>query len=216
MSSTTAATAAAAAAAPNPDASSSSEPEPETKLPPLSAAEFRQYNRLAEHMDAFHNHFRSAWNVLYTAASSGRRPQGMSIRAFINMGLQLVTHLETHHSIEEAYVFPHLATRMPEFRTGKEKNLPPADDNDNETRGKRKAAELLQQHVEIHKGMDGLQEYLRKCLSGETDLEMGALKAQLDTWGTVLWTHLDQEVRTLGAENMRRYWSLDEIRRIQM
>ncbi|KAI8626079.1 hypothetical protein F5Y19DRAFT_466658 [Xylariaceae sp. FL1651] len=200
-------------------ASTSTESEP--KLPPLSASEFRAYNRLAEHMDAFHNHFRATWNVLYTAASTGRRPQGMSLRAFINTGLQFVSHLETHHAIEEAYVFPHLATRMPEFRTGKERNPLPAtnnneNENEDEKKGRRKAAELLQQHVEIHKGMDGLQDYLRKCLSGEADLEMAVLKAQLDTWGTVLWTHLDQEVRTLGAENMRRYWSLDEIRRIQM
>ncbi|KAI3320415.1 hypothetical protein HD806DRAFT_506295 [Xylariaceae sp. AK1471] len=205
--------AAAATAAPSPNPSSELEPEPEpSKLPPLSGSEFRQYNRLAEHMDAFHNHFRTTWNVLYTAASSGRRPQGTSIRSFINTGLQLVSHLETHHSIEEAYVFPRLATRMPEFRTGKERNLPDTKDD----KGKKKAAELLQQHVEIHKGMEGLEDYLRKCLSGEADLEMGVLKAQLDTWGTVLWTHLDQEVRTLGAENMRRYWSLDEMRKLQM
>jgi hypothetical protein len=191
----------------------SSEPEAEqSKLPPLTVTEFRQYNRLAEHMDAFHQHFRTTWNVLYAAASSGRRPQGMSIRAFINAGLQLVSHLETHHAIEETYVFPHLATRMPEFRTGKERNLSGAQDD----KGRKKAAELLQQHVEIHKGMEGLEDYLRKCLSGEADLEMSVLKAQLDTWGTVLWTHLDQEVRTLGAENMRRYWSLDEMRKLRM
>lgn len=45
---------------------------------------------------------------------------------------------------------------------------------------------------------------------------MSALKAQLDTWGAVLWAHLDQEVKTLGAENMRRYWSLDDIRKLRM
>jgi hypothetical protein len=26
-----------------------------------------------------------------------------------------------------------------------------------------------------------------------------------------LWEHLDLEVKMLGAENMRRYWSKDEI-----
>ncbi|KAI1423571.1 hypothetical protein F5Y12DRAFT_756794 [Xylaria sp. FL1777] len=225
-SATSASASASAAAAPSAKPSSS---HSEPKLPPLSAYEFKEYNRLAEHMDAFHNHFRSSWNLLYTSASSGRRAQGLSIRAFVNTGLEFISHLELHHSIEERYIFPELARRMPEFRTGRERNLPDAasrssrregakeekDDDDDE--GKRKkAAELLQQHVEIHKGMDGLREYLQRCLSGETELQMGTLKAQLDTWGTVLWTHLDQEVRTLGAENMRRYWSVDEMRKLRM
>ncbi|KAI0541823.1 hypothetical protein GGR58DRAFT_455060 [Xylaria digitata] len=197
----------------------SSPPPSEPKLPPLSASEFKEYNRLAEHMDAFHNHFRSSWNLLYTSASSGRRAQGMSIRSFLNAGLEFVSHLEMHHSIEERFIFPELARRMPEFRTGRETNLPAHDaksKSPDEESKRRKAAELLQQHVEIHKGMEGLRDYLRRCLSGETELQMGVLKAQLDTWGTILWTHLDQEVRTLGADNMRRYWSLDEVRKLQM
>ncbi|KAI0976151.1 hypothetical protein F4678DRAFT_416082 [Xylaria arbuscula] len=212
------ASASASATAAEPGANPSPSPSSEPKLPPLSASEFREYNRMAEHMDMFHSHFRSTWNILYTSASSGRRAQGLSIRAFIATGLQFVSQLEMHHSIEERYVFPELATRMPEFRTGRERNLPPDDANmsKEEGEGKKKAAELLQQHVEIHKGMDGLQDYLRRCLSGETELQMGVLKEQLDTWGTVLWTHLDQEVRTLGAENMRRYWSLDEVRKMRM
>ncbi|KAI0859141.1 hypothetical protein F4860DRAFT_484029 [Xylaria cubensis] len=198
-----------------PASSAPSAPEPEEqkkeKLPPLSGAEFREYNRMAEHMDMFHAHFRSTWEILYTSASSGKRAQGLSIRSFINLGLDLVSHLETHHAIEERYIFPDLARKMPEFRTGKERDLPPSPEGK-----KREAAELLRQHVEIHRGMDGLRAYLRSCLSGETELQMSALKAQLDTWGTVLWTHLDQEVKTLGAENMRRYWSLDEMRKMRM
>jgi hypothetical protein len=87
---------------------------------------------------------------------------------------------------------------MPEFKQG------------------RNAAELLRQHKEIHRGMDVFEEYLSKCRSGETDLELSVLKQKMDSWGDVLWKHLDQEVRTLGAENMRKYWSLDEMRRMPM
>ncbi|KAI0512745.1 hypothetical protein F5B22DRAFT_613996 [Xylaria bambusicola] len=188
----------------------------EPKLPPLSAHEFREYNRMAEHMDIFHNHFRSTWNMLYTSASSGRRAQGMSMRSFIHAGLEFTQHLEMHHSIEERYVFPELARRMPEFRTGKERNLDHQGGGEEDEGKRKKAAELLQQHVDIHKGMDGLADYLRRCLSGETELQMSVLKTQLDSWGTVLFTHLDQEVRTLGAENMRKYWTLDEIRKMRM
>lgn len=170
------------------------------KLPPLSDHDFRQYNRLAEHMDLFHNHFRSTWNMLWGACTSGKRPAGMSLKAFIGAGLQFVQHLEMHHGIEESYVFPVLAKKMPEFRSGKGNG----------------AAELLRQHKEIHKGLETLQNYLRACKSGETELELSVLKTKMEDWGTVLWTHLDQEVRTLGAENMRKYWTLEEMRGLQM
>ncbi|KAL2753306.1 hypothetical protein ACRALDRAFT_1072173, partial [Sodiomyces alcalophilus JCM 7366] len=145
-----------------------------------------------------HNHFRRSWTMLHTAATTNKRPQGRSIKSFIDEGLHFVQMLETHHNIEETYIFPVLARKMPEFRAGKN------------------AAELLRQHREIHRGMEALETYLRACRSGETELAMPRLKELLDSWGTVLWTHLDQEVETLGAENMRRYWTLDEIRQIPM
>ncbi len=80
----------------------------------------------------------------------------------------------------------------------------------------RNAAILLQQHREIHEGMDAFQEYLERCKRGETELELRVLKEKMDSWGDVLWKHLEEEVKTLGAENMRRYWSLEEMRRLPM
>ncbi|KAK8081441.1 hypothetical protein PG996_000222 [Apiospora saccharicola] len=151
-----------------------------TKLPPLSAAEFRVYNRMAEHMDMFHAHFRQSWNLLWNAATAGKRPAGMSMRSFILEGLQFLQYLT--------------------FKTGKGNG----------------AAELLKQHRDIHKGMEMLEEYLTACRSGESDLDMRVLKTKLETWADVLWTHLDQEVKTLGAENMRKYWTQDEMKRLPM
>lgn len=87
---------------------------------------------------------------------------------------------------------------MPEFKQG------------------RNAAELLRQHREIHAGLDVFEEYLKMCRSGETELNLKVLKEKMDSWGTVLWTHLDQEVKTLGAENMRKYWTIEEMRRMPM
>ncbi|KAL6231292.1 hypothetical protein BDW75DRAFT_220584 [Aspergillus navahoensis] len=164
-------------------------------LPPLSPKDFRIYNQLAEKMEYFHTMLRHSWDIQWTAATTGRRPQGMSIRQFIAEGLRFASHLETHHAIEEQHIFPHLARKMPEFRTGKGRN----------------AAELLRQHRQIHAGLDGFGEYLEKCQSGEEDLQLDVLKAKMEGWREVLWTHLDQEVKTLGAENMRRYWAKEEI-----
>lgn len=125
----------------------------------------------------------------------------MSLKQYIDQGLEFISHLTTHHNIEETYIFPVLARKMPEFQSN--------------GKGKR-AAELLQQHKEIHKGMDLMEQYLTKCRNRELDMEMSVLKAKMDTWGRVLWKHLDQEVETLGAENMRKYWTVEEIRRIPM
>jgi hypothetical protein len=87
---------------------------------------------------------------------------------------------------------------MPEFRSGKGNG----------------AAELLQQHKQIHAGMSVFEEYLRQCRNRETELNLSVLKDKMDTWGPVLLKHLDQEVKTLGAENMRRYWTIEELKSI--
>lgn len=83
-------------------------------------------------------------------------------------------------------------------------------------KGGKKAAELLQQHKEIHKGMEVFETYLSQCKTGEKDFELRVLKEKMDTWAEVLWKHLDQEVKTLGAENVRQYFTLEEIRKIPM
>lgn len=71
---------------------------------------------------------------------------------------------------------------------------------------------LIKQHEQIHDGIEKLEAYLRPCIYGEKELRMEELKSIMDSFGTVLWEHLDKEVETLGAENMRRYWTKDEIR----
>jgi hemerythrin-like domain-containing protein len=145
------------------------------------------------------------WKTLYTACEANARPRDMSLREFIDEGLMLCRYLSGHHGIEETYFFPLLARKMPEFR--KVSASPSGEQG-----GDERAAHLLRQHELIHAGMDQFEEYLQKCRSGETELDLRALKAKMDTWGEVLHQHLDDEVRCLGAENMRRYWSLDEIK----
>ncbi|OBT75016.1 hypothetical protein VF21_06326 [Pseudogymnoascus sp. 05NY08] len=183
------------------EAAAAEAPQEEPKLPPLSAADFAAYNGMAEHMEYFHNNFRSTWNLLYGACESNSRPKNMSIKQFLTTGLQFCGHLTTHHSIEEMHIFPILAKKMPEFKNGPKY---------------KGAAELLRQHKEIHDGLDVFKAYLQQCQTGEADFDLRVLKTKMDSWGTVLWTHLDQEVKTLGAENMRKYWSVAEMRRMPM
>ncbi len=80
----------------------------------------------------------------------------------------------------------------------------------------RKELELLTQHKEIHKGMDKMEAYLDDCKAGKRDLRIEELKEIMDSFGTVLWEHLSNEVRQLSPDNMRKYWSLEEVKRLPM
>ncbi|OTA36369.1 hypothetical protein BTJ68_03506 [Hortaea werneckii EXF-2000] len=167
----------------------------EQDLPKLSAQEFRIYNRMAEHMDMFHENFRQSWNLLMGACTASKRPQGMSIRAFLSVGEQFCHHLTVHHTIEEQHIFPVLARKMPAFK---------------------KELQLLTQHKKIHQGLDKFEEYIGQCRSGEKELRLEEMKRVMETFGGVLWQHLDDEVKELRAENMRKYWSPAEMRSLPM
>jgi len=97
--------------------------------------------------------------------------------------------------IEEHHIFPTLAKKMPAFS---------------------RELELLTQHKMIHAGLDRFEEYLGQCRSGERELRLEEMKGVLETFGAVLWQHLDEEVAQLGAENMRRFWSVEEMKRMPM
>lgn len=79
-----------------------------------------------------------------------------------------------------------------------------------------KQQHLLEQHREIHKGLDLFQQYLRRCNSGQCELRLEELKEIMDGFGKVLWAHLDDEVKALGAENMRKYWTVQEMNEMLM
>lgn len=168
-------------------------PAAEEQLPKLSASEFRLYNHMAEQMDYYHNMFRATWTTLYTACTTSRRPAHLSLRQFLRTGLDFCSHLEAHHGYEEAHVFPVLARKMPAFR---------------------RELHLLTQHKAIHKGLDKLRDYLEGCRTGERELRLDELKEVMDGFGEVLWKHLDDEVKQLGAENMRKFWTVEEMRRM--
>ena len=142
-----------------------------------------------------HNNFRQTWNLLHGACTSGKKPQGMTLRSFLQAGDDFAHHLTIHHTIEERHIFPVLAKKMPAFA---------------------KELELLTQHKQIHNGLEKFEAYIAECRAGERELRFGELKAVMDTFGKVLWEHLDAEVHELRAENMRRFWTQEEMRRLPM
>ncbi|KIW00450.1 uncharacterized protein PV09_07975 [Verruconis gallopava] len=171
------------------------EKEAEEKLPNLSPQDFRTFNRMAETMNYYHNHFRRTWTMMYDACEANKRPAGMSIRQFLNAGMQFCHQLTMHHDIEEAHIFPVLAKKMPAFRHEQE---------------------MKTAHKSIHAGLEKLEPWLEECLDGSRELNLKELKAIMDSFGDVLWEHLDAEVEQLGAENMRKFWTKTEMLRMPM
>ncbi|KAK4152664.1 hypothetical protein C8A00DRAFT_44317 [Chaetomidium leptoderma] len=204
----------AADPAPAPAPAPEPEPEPESEptLPPLTPQEFRIYNRLAEQMEYFHEHFRQMYTTLHTACTTNRRPANLSLKQFIEEGLRLARYLEMHHSIEETHLYPLLGRKMPAFRA----TSPPGSSGKGGGRKKQGECELLRQHKVIHEGMDETADYLQRCKDRECELELGVLKEKMDSWGDVLLEHLEQEVRDLGAEKMRKHYTLQEMKAIPM
>ncbi|OLN81996.1 hypothetical protein CCHL11_09253 [Colletotrichum chlorophyti] len=164
----------------------------ETASSPMTASEHEIYNRFAVMMENFHGHFRRTWKRLQKASiPTVDAPSSVTPDQIVREGLFFCYRLTNHHNIEEKMFFPLLARKMPQFR---------GDD-----------AVLLQQHRQIHQGLEGLQEYLENCRSRRSTFDHAVLKSKMDSWGDVLLLHLDQEVEMLGAEHMRKYWTLEEI-----
>lgn len=69
----------------------------------------------------------------------------------------------------------------------------------------------MKQHKEIHDGLVMLEKYLKQCQAGVRQLRKAEVRKLTENVGSVLWQHLDEEVKKLGAENMKRYWTLEEL-----
>ncbi|KZT72080.1 hypothetical protein DAEQUDRAFT_723246 [Daedalea quercina L-15889] len=154
-----------------------------------------KWNSIADHMQSFHDHFKVEFNNIYKLADGTFNSRGMSLHMYLRICSQLVRHLTAHHTIEERYVFPVLAKRMPEFRE---------DDKH------------IKAHHAIHEGLEKLDVLISKWSKDTKTYSPAEMKGCLDSWREVLFEHLDQEVQDLGAENMKKYWKLEELDQIPM
>lgn len=65
-------------------------------------------------------------------------------------------------------------------------------------------------------GLERLELFLNKTKSNHSAYTGDELRSILASFGPVLFLHLDEEVKTLQGENMRRYYTLEELRRLPM
>ncbi|KAF9268946.1 hypothetical protein L218DRAFT_892602 [Marasmius fiardii PR-910] len=182
----------------------------------MSAAkrEDRRWNRFSDHMNSLHQWFKDECqissllypsdllrlriiidNTLYELADGSFTKRGWSLSLYLDSARRLNQHLTMHHTIEERHVFPMLAIKMKEF----------ADDS-----------EHLKSHKGIHEGMDRLQELVKKYKKDPSTYSPEEMRACLDSFRDVLFNHLDQEVADLKGENLKKYWSLEELEEMNM
>ena len=92
-------------------------------------------------------------------------------------------------------VFPALASRMPEFA---------------------ESHQHKESHKLIHQGLDDYCDYLKKVKSAPNQYDAAHLQSLMNSLGKVLFKHLEEEETSLGKDNMQKYWTLEELKRLPM
>jgi len=161
----------------------------------MTPMEKRKFGELATKMQYFHDYFKANFAEIYELADGKFYSRGMSLPAFMDSANNFKRYLEGHHNIEETYIFPILAKKMPSFREDEQHRL---------------------KHKQIHDGLDALAVIIKRVKEDPSSYSPADLRACLDGFREPLMTHLDEEVQDLQAENMRKYWTLEEIKQIPM
>ncbi|KAI5118926.1 hypothetical protein M0805_003750 [Coniferiporia weirii] len=160
-----------------------------------SRDENARWGRLGETMEQFHNYFKMEFGRVYELSDGSFVNYRMSLQMFLREAEGLKKHLEAHHSIEERFIFPELAKKMPAFA---------ADEQHRKS------------HEAIHEGLDKLSALTREFRENPTSYSPERMRECLESFREVLMRHLDEEVADLSAENMKKYWTLEEVDRIPM
>ncbi|GAA6026807.1 hypothetical protein JCM8097_005875 [Rhodosporidiobolus ruineniae] len=161
--------------------------------PPKTPQERREWDRMSSRMEGFHTYFRSSFKQLYELADGSFERHGMDVAEFMMVADSFLRHLEGHHGIEERYIFPVLAKKMPQFQ----------DDHQEE-------------HDAIHEGMHKFETLIAKYRNEPSSYSPDEFRHHLASWGPILFYHLNAEVESLKPDVLRRYWTLEEVKRLPM
>ncbi|GAA6001126.1 hypothetical protein JCM10207_007424 [Rhodosporidiobolus poonsookiae] len=158
---------------------------------PRNQQERREWERMAVRMESFHSYFRAAFKQLFELADGSFERHGLSVGDFMDLAEDFLRHLEWHHGFEERNMFPFLAKRMPQF-----------------------AEPHQEEHDAIHAGLQQLEVLISKYRASPTSYSSTEFRTSLASWGPVLFYHLDAEVQSLSGDVLRRYWTLEDLRRL--
>ncbi|KAI0789146.1 hypothetical protein C8Q75DRAFT_733830 [Abortiporus biennis] len=149
-----------------------------------------RWNKLSQSMSHFHNHFKFEFDQIYELADGSFTKRGLSLGLYLRQAETLKKQLTTHHTIEEMYIFPILAKRMPSFKEDEAH---------------------LKSHQGIHEGLDKLGELIHEWKASPSTYSPEKMRECLDSWREVLFNHLDEEVEDLKPDNLKKYWKLEEL-----
>lgn len=149
------------------------------------------------------------------------------MKQLVALGTTFLHNLREHEAAEGRRLFPLLATRMPAFfdaaySTSLSNNSPLGVEVSGALHRSPAPAStswppsLGQQHRHLHDHAQRIETYLHECREGKRELLRDELAAELNSFGGVLFSHLDEEVRELGAEKMCVYWSVEEVKKMEL
>ncbi|KAE8222576.1 hypothetical protein CF319_g4251 [Tilletia indica] len=178
------------------------------------------YARLLNLMMPFHNRFRLTYA---TIQGTLKNPQIQALphrqlTTLLHQTLALAQHLDGHHQIEEAYIFPQLAVRMPQFGKGHIEEHETMHRSLVELRNYARTVERTLTGSQGRKAMnDGAGQALPSS-SGDEEGEDGERKRKewptaifdsgrfqrlVDELGAALFPHLEAEETSLRPSNMK-------------
>ncbi|KAF8318123.1 hypothetical protein DL93DRAFT_2184601 [Clavulina sp. PMI_390] len=144
-------------------------------------------------MNGFHNHFKLTFRTIWRSAEDIDGDNARELKSFVRRADELYQHLCMHHDIEERYIFPVLSRRMPQFRA--------------------KTGTHLKEHKEMHAILDRYHEYLLSCVGSPEKWSSDRLHEIMSDLERVLFGHMDDEVKSLGADSMYASgWTEKEMR----
>jgi len=160
-----------------------------------AAHDERRWNRLATRMHGFHAYLMSEFDSIYNLADGKYTERGLTLQQYLRQALEFRHHLEMHHDIEERYIFPVLAQRMAAFA-------------DNQ---KHRNAHRL-----IHEGLDRLSTLIARYQNEPVIYSPVDVRDCLNSFRDVLVSHLAEEEKDLSGENMKQYYTLEEVDRLPL
>ncbi|SAM80691.1 uncharacterized protein UBRO_02530 [Ustilago bromivora] len=168
------------------------------------------WDSLYNGMLPFHEHFRHTLSQITTLLStvSPTSPSKSKLSNLANLlysCASLCQYLETHHTIEERYIFPVLAKKLPQFGH---------------------SSQHTKEHAQMHKAIENLEKYVGevskalrsgKVREGELEeaFDYAKIKKLVDGLRDMLLPHLEAEEASLRAPVVKAAgFELSEIRNL--
>jgi iron-sulfur cluster repair protein YtfE (RIC family) len=177
----------------------------------LAAMSVDPFSHLLQGMVPFHNSFRMHHAEIQARLATSQTLSKRDLSQMMRTSLQLCNHLDTHHMIEETYIFPLLAKKMTQFAP---------------------SSQHTKEHDVMHATLEKLQTYSRGVL-GRLQDSQGSVEAGtawpkdvydsekfstlVDDLAQALFPHLAAEEESLSPASLRKAgFTAEELSRIPL